>query len=458
MFFSVVIPFYNRSDALYKCLQSLFLQKFPYSDFEIIVVNDGSTEDFPDIKIPKKIKLHVIKQNNSGQAVARNKGLLNATGEYILFLDSDVTASPLLLQEHKNQLIKTPWAASLGNISFPPNSDIDLITSKSDLGYYFSEYQDKKLLSFIQFITCNIAISRHILIKSGGFSDKFNSYGYEDIELGYRLYKELGTQVIFNKKAKGYHLHKRSFEEFTQQQISLGKSQVILCSLHPEIVNHIKLDINRYYKLYKDQKIEKIISMKKLFSEKSLNSQNIEKYMLICRLEGIHSVLNQFSPFEEFPADLLKENHNIRDYVKPAGPYSMIFAFILSEINNLEFPIINNNFLNRFRRYHGYFNSLENTSKRIKIIRNKGEKLFFYNIPFLSKKKLNISDIKDFFLYFNTLPKYNMKIFKKILFLASIMKLPLNIYRYYRKGINIFDSIIFSILDKFVFIIRILYQ
>ena len=86
--FSIVIPTYNRSSSVLDTLRSCLEQT--YSDLEIVVVDDGSTDDTRDVLAAiDDPRLVVVHQENAGPAAARNHGMRKATGEYIAFLDSD---------------------------------------------------------------------------------------------------------------------------------------------------------------------------------------------------------------------------------------------------------------------------------------------------------------------------------------------------------------------------------
>lgn len=104
---SIIVPVYNASDYIIDCLNSVFLQT--YSTFEVLAINDGSTDN--SLEILNKIaiqdsRLRVIDQENKGVSSTRNTGLKYAKGEYILFLDSDDTIDASLLQDNLNLLIK----------------------------------------------------------------------------------------------------------------------------------------------------------------------------------------------------------------------------------------------------------------------------------------------------------------------------------------------------------------
>ena len=112
---SAIIATYNRADCLAKAVDSIFTQNF--RDFEVIIVNDGSTDNTEEILIPYKDRIKYIYQGNAGVAGARNRGLVEARGEYIAFLDSDDAWLPHRLQAGVNVLDLHP--------------DIDLVFSRA---------------------------------------------------------------------------------------------------------------------------------------------------------------------------------------------------------------------------------------------------------------------------------------------------------------------------------------
>lgn len=86
---SVIIPTWNSANTLKQCLDSVFRQSF--QNFEVIVVDDGSTDDTSRVLEPYHSRLRVIQQENRGSNVARNRGWREAKGEFLIFLDSDMT-------------------------------------------------------------------------------------------------------------------------------------------------------------------------------------------------------------------------------------------------------------------------------------------------------------------------------------------------------------------------------
>lgn len=102
--FSIIIPVYNVEQYIKECLDSVFNQTF--KDYEVIVVNDGTEDNSMDIVNNYDVK--IINQKNSGLSAARNNGLKKATGEYILFLDSDDYLDKKLLEKISEVLDNSP--------------------------------------------------------------------------------------------------------------------------------------------------------------------------------------------------------------------------------------------------------------------------------------------------------------------------------------------------------------
>ena len=118
---SVVIPLYNKEIIIEKSLNSVLSQD--YSDFELIVVDDGSTDG--SVAIVEKIfdnRIHLIRQKNSGPSKARNVGVQYAKGDWILFLDADDEMQPGALRCFSNYISKAPKADMfIGEVLFDTN-------------------------------------------------------------------------------------------------------------------------------------------------------------------------------------------------------------------------------------------------------------------------------------------------------------------------------------------------
>ncbi|MFQ5801288.1 MAG: glycosyltransferase family 2 protein [Candidatus Methylomirabilales bacterium] len=177
---SVVIPTYNRGDTLPETLQSVFAQT--YRDYEVIVVDDGSTDDTPAVMDPFRDRVHYIYQPNAGQARARNHGVRSARGEFIALLDSDDAWEPELLETEVGVLDRLPevvlvsarsTTAGKASEEFPRTQDVFW----GDL--FLKLFQG----NFIN--TSAVVVRRTCLEAAGGFNERYRCY--EDYDLWLRI-------------------------------------------------------------------------------------------------------------------------------------------------------------------------------------------------------------------------------------------------------------------------------
>lgn len=106
---SIIIPIYNGAETIERCLNSIFVQS--YSDYEVIVVDDGSTDRTSEILKKFEDKIKIIYQTNQGAPAARNHGWRESVGEYLLFCDADVVLKQNALATMTAELDNHPEAA-----------------------------------------------------------------------------------------------------------------------------------------------------------------------------------------------------------------------------------------------------------------------------------------------------------------------------------------------------------
>lgn len=172
-YFSIIIPVYNVGRYLNKCLDSIITQSF--SDYELILVNDGSDDDSLDIcrfyeRKDKRIK--VFDQINQGASAARNKGLIHASGNYVMFVDSDdwIDCDALAILYDNTQdncpLVYHGFRSAFGKGDF--KIDIHGFRQSQDKEDYYRilyHTMQNKMHSFIYGFTCNKLFRRDILEK-----------------------------------------------------------------------------------------------------------------------------------------------------------------------------------------------------------------------------------------------------------------------------------------------------
>jgi glycosyltransferase involved in cell wall biosynthesis len=240
---TVVIPTYNQRRLLKRTLSSLERQAVEEKKFEVLVINDGSTDGTLSLleKRKKKSKLvfKFFSQSNKGASSARNLGARTAKGKIILFLDSDQIASKDLILEHlkSHREHKEESVVVLGQIEWHPSLEISpFMEWLKKGGPYLSYFLFKEGIrpDFKFFYTGNLSIKKSYFLKANGFDENFPASGFEDIELGYRLSK-IGLNMFYNEKAISYDVQKMKLNDFKKRMFKVGKAAKILFKKHPKL-------------------------------------------------------------------------------------------------------------------------------------------------------------------------------------------------------------------------------
>jgi len=213
---SIIIPTYNREEILKKCLEALKNQVFSAVDFEVIISDDGSEDGTRGIAESagkdSRFNISYLWQQNKGANAARNQAIAVARGDILLFINDDIIASPVMLDEHwrTHQQYPQESTAVLGKVTLSPEIEKSLFTKMHlDAGYNLWEGQIE--LDWRAFYTCNVSVKRFFLLKYGTFEEKMRYH--EDLELSQRL-SSYGLRVIYNPKALGYHYHCLQEDEY----------------------------------------------------------------------------------------------------------------------------------------------------------------------------------------------------------------------------------------------------
>jgi glycosyltransferase involved in cell wall biosynthesis len=233
---SVVIPTFNRHQRLERVLDALESQTLLAEHYEVIVVDDGSTDGtFEELGARKSsFELRCFRQDNSGPALARNYGVKRATGELIVFLDDDVVPLPELLAEHaQSHDAESGELAVIGPLQSLPHYDAPWVAWEQEKLEWQYEAMTRGDFepTFRQFWTGNASVAKRNVERAGFFDAEF--LRAEDVELGLRL-KECGVVFRFNPRAGGLHHADRSLESWKKMHSSYGRLEVqILDRLGP---------------------------------------------------------------------------------------------------------------------------------------------------------------------------------------------------------------------------------
>ena len=237
MYFSVVIPTYNRLAMLLRVLDALEAQR-DAPEFEVIVIDDGSTDDTQRALSQRK-GIVFRTQANAGPGAARNHGVLLSKGKFVVFIGDDTVPEEQFLAEHARVHRESgddPLLACLGYTGWPRG---DRVTAFMDyindygLQFGYKLIHDGDVVPFNFFYTSNISISGG-LMATYPFDTTFPAAAWEDIELAYRL-DALGLKIRYNARAVTRHHHPMSVDSFARRQYTVGKSGAIFYRKHPEL-------------------------------------------------------------------------------------------------------------------------------------------------------------------------------------------------------------------------------
>lgn len=220
---------YNRAALLERVLDACFEQTVGDDVYEVVLVNDGSTDATPDViaraRTRATVRFEVIDQANSGLAKGRNAGIARSSGERIIFIDDDVLPVPNFVEEHLRSHDTHPKAIVRGGAINVENFD-DLPPPVWNVTNYSGNY----------FWTTNVSVPLVTIRAIGGFNESFSEYGWEDIDVGLRL-RFGGVRAVFNPKALAYHYKPRprsgNVEKMVKQARAQARTAVQLAKLHP---------------------------------------------------------------------------------------------------------------------------------------------------------------------------------------------------------------------------------
>jgi glycosyltransferase involved in cell wall biosynthesis len=228
---SVIIPTYNNRDVLRKTIEGVLTQDFPADQYEIVIADDGSTDGTADMvqAFPERVKY--VAQANIGRSAARNLGVRAARGRILLFLDSDIWATPRLLAAHyRHYLPDTRWLGVQGRSLTHPDARVTPFMKAREITPDLT-IRPRRNLSPVHIITRNFSMLRADFDAVGGFDTGFTGYGWEDIELAMRL-QPRGATFDYDPDALAYHYHIESLEGLTRKLCQAGAGAVYFWRKH----------------------------------------------------------------------------------------------------------------------------------------------------------------------------------------------------------------------------------
>lgn len=231
-FFSIIIPVYNRIDEVRDLLKSLSAQTD--KDFEVILVEDGSTQPCASVVEPYKSQIDIkyFYKDNEGRSIARNYGMEHADGQYFLFFDSDC----VIPEQYIASLRKSLDAHYVDCFGGPDAAHESFSDTQKAINYSMTSFLTTggirggkvRLDKFVP-RTFNMGFSREVWETVGGFREMFS----EDIDMSTRI-RQAGFSIALIREAFVYHKRRISMKLFFKQVYVFGMSRITLYLLYPD--------------------------------------------------------------------------------------------------------------------------------------------------------------------------------------------------------------------------------
>lgn len=226
---SVVVCTYNGAATLENCLDGL--AKLEYPDYEVIVVDDGSTDSTPQLAARHDVRL--IRTENLGLGSARNTGMQAASGEIVAYIDDDARPAPRWLDYLVAEFARSDHCA-VGGPNIPPGGDgvvADCVANSpgGPVHVLLSDAEAEHIPG------CNMAIRAEALRAIGGFDPQFTTAG-DDVDVCWRL-TQRGWTIGFAPAAFVWHHRRNSVRAYWRQQRGYGRAEALLERKWPERYN-----------------------------------------------------------------------------------------------------------------------------------------------------------------------------------------------------------------------------
>ncbi len=234
LFFSFIVPVYNRPDEVKDLLDSLAIQTFK-EPFEIVIVEDGSTIDSEKVieEFRSRLTISYFKKLNSGPGDSRNYGMKRAKGNYFIILDSDCILPPQYLKEVEKSLLED-FVHCFGG---PDTAHASFSDVQKAINYAMTSMLttggirgNKSSVGKFQPRSFNMGLSKEVFEKVGGYG---NIHPGEDLDLTIRIWNN-GYDTKLIPEAFVYHKRRIDWKKFLVQVKKFGMVRPILNSWHPQ--------------------------------------------------------------------------------------------------------------------------------------------------------------------------------------------------------------------------------
>lgn len=224
----MIVPAYNAADSISACLENLSHQSYPKDAYEIIVIDDGSTDRTADQV--QNFNVTYRHQVNQGPAAARNNGVRKAQGEIILFTDSDCVPDLDWIEKMVTPFQDPDVAGVKGAYKTKQKS----LTARFAQAEFEDRYDLLKKSAWIDMVdTYSAAFRKDVFLSAGGFDKTFPVANNEDTDLSYRLVGE-GHRLVFAPEARVYHTHPDTLSKYLKTKFWRGYWRMVVYRRYPD--------------------------------------------------------------------------------------------------------------------------------------------------------------------------------------------------------------------------------
>ena len=225
-----MVPAYNAESTISECIESLLEQDFPEDDFEVIVVDNNSTDRTAEIA--KKYPVRYVLEKNKGASAARNAGIDAAVGSLIALIDSDCIARRNWLTEGVKPFDNEDTGCVSGRVvSYEPSNMWERIISEKDQYAIPPDYWGWQPYA----ITANAFFRKGVFERAGKFDTIFKQASAEDKDLCWRMLKKTRFVIKQQPSAIVFHKHRSNLSSYFRQHLNYCMNDQILRKKHPEI-------------------------------------------------------------------------------------------------------------------------------------------------------------------------------------------------------------------------------
>lgn len=241
---SIVMTVFNNCECIVEAVESFLDQTISQNMYELIVIDDGSSDDtykiLSDLVVKYNFKL--VTQKNSGVSRARNNGVSYTNYPIIFFTQGDIIAAENVIEIHtefhdQNSL---DVDALVGNITWYPKLEVTPFMRWLEHGgpqFAFDRLVSGEIADHLSFYTPHVSMKKSFFERAGGFDETFavseGITAYEDTEFAWRLTK-MGMRLFYDARAQVFHFHRKSLQSVLRRRYYEGAISVKLHQRHPD--------------------------------------------------------------------------------------------------------------------------------------------------------------------------------------------------------------------------------